>query len=309
MVWPFNSKITGNPSSYSFLITGCDTGFGNLTARKLALQGFHVYAGCLTDNGISDLKRLNLTNLIACKLDITKQDQVDSVVDRIKREVGNLFCLINNAGLQAGSLVELTSMDQFELIFAVNFFGAIRCSKACIPLLREYGGGARIINISSAASFGAAPMMSGYCASKVAIRYFGDSLRQEMQPFGIYVTSVCPGFFKTPILDSVGRAKSDFAKVPKEIQSVYGEDFVLGFVEKFQNRAKSMPDPSICVDQIVHCALAKSPPATHTVGYDSFFIWYVVYYVPMFIQRFLISLYGTFFLWGKLAWKNKQKIQ
>src|SRR4051794_26731847 len=98
----FNSQINGDPASYVFLITGTDSGFGNIASIKLARMGYTVYAACYGEAGVKQLQSLQLKNLIPVKMDVTNQKDCELVFEKIKKEEGNLFCLINNAGLNDG---------------------------------------------------------------------------------------------------------------------------------------------------------------------------------------------------------------
>ena len=89
------------------------------------------------------------------------------------------------------------------------------------------------MNISSAASFATAGGMTSYSASKAAIRMAGDSLRFELAHFGIHVTSIMPGFFKTDIVKQPHLAVDSFKKQPKDIQDIYGAEFVASFLQQF----------------------------------------------------------------------------
>ncbi|KAI8911579.1 hypothetical protein EDD86DRAFT_264074 [Gorgonomyces haynaldii] len=300
----FWGSISGNPQEYTFLITGCDTGFGNISSIELASKGYIVYAGCLTQNGLKALTNLKIPNLKPVLLDVTKQVDVDRVVQTIKAEQGKLFCLINNAGIATSYFLELTSMEEYEKIFAVNVFGAVRCTKACIPLMRSFGPGSRIINISSAASFTFAPALNAYSPSKAAIRMFGDAIRTEIGVFGIKVCTIMPGFFKTAIVESVKSAEHFHERAPKEIQDIYTLDFIESAEKHFYKSISYAPKPEVCVQTIVKCALAKNPPMNKTVGWDSFLLWYLVQIVPQWIILAVVSI-GFSPVSSKLQFKKK----
>lgn len=153
------------------------------------------------------------------KLNVCIQEDVDAFVRFVKSHAPEgVYCLINNAGIADGTFLELSSMESWERTIQVNLIGAMRMAKAVIPLLRDFGRGSRIINISSAASFACLPGMTSYSASKSAIRMAGDALRFELAPFGIHVTSIMPGFFKTAIVESPKRAIDQYKKAPAHIQ-------------------------------------------------------------------------------------------
>ncbi|KAJ3370876.1 Retinol dehydrogenase 5 [Kappamyces sp. JEL0680] len=308
----FHSSISSlDASLFPILITGTDSGFGQLASIQLAKQGYPVYAGCLTDGGIKALMDLALPTLRPVKMNVCKQEDVDRVFAKIKKEHGKLFCLVNNAGIVSSTFLELSDMKEWEATIQVNVIGAMRCAKGAIPLMRDFHAGtkrigARIINISSASSFACAPSMSSYSASKAAIKNAGDCLRYELIPFNIHVTSVMPGFFKTNIVNETDDIlPRSFRNSPKEIQDVYGEPFVQGMLDNIAARRTGMPDPSICVNEIVKCVLAIKPPTDKPVGYDSYILWYLLVFIPNSIRVFVFSIMMRFSS-NKIAWVQQQ---
>ena len=272
----FNSEFThGDKSQYPYLITGCDSGFGMMVASSLASQGFPVYAGCLTEEGMNALNDLGHPTLFPVSMNVCSSEDVDKVIKLIKKKENSLYCIINNAGIADGSILEISSMESWEKTIQVNLIGAMRVSRASIPLLREFGPGSRIINISSAASFAYLPGMSAYCASKAGIRIAGDAMRLEMQPFGIHVTSVMPGFFKTNIVTSPRQTPRDFKNAPREIQEVYGEEIFADMLDSFEKRSSRFPDPRICAEQIEKVSRQRKPPCDRPIGYDSYWLWWI----------------------------------
>lgn len=117
----------------------------------------------------------------------------------VEEENMNLYALVNNAGIQILDPIENTSIEAMREVFDVNVFGLHCLTKAFIPLLRK-NSGSRIINIGSVSGLISSPYMGAYCASKHAVEAYSDSLRVELRPFGVYVTCIEPGGFKTPLL-------------------------------------------------------------------------------------------------------------
>lgn len=114
------------------------------------------------------------------------------------------------------------------LISQVNYYGMIRCCKAFLPILKQQAPsykGSRILNIASMAGIGKSPMnLSAYCASKHAAAALSSSLRQELQVFGIQVSTVCPSFHGTPLVHTMhNMAQRQWDKMPLEKQQEYGE--------------------------------------------------------------------------------------
>jgi len=111
-------------------ISGCDTGFGNMLAKKLDDLGAHVIASCLTESGAKELIKQCSENLETVMLDITNQDNIDHVYDHVSRKYENgIYAIINNAGIAKGFFAELTPMSDYRLVMDINFFGHVAVTK------------------------------------------------------------------------------------------------------------------------------------------------------------------------------------
>ena len=146
------NQETIDPSGKIVLVTGCDSGFGNQIAYRLDQLGFHVYAGVLfpDDDGAQQLRQKCSKRLRILKMDVTKQEEVDNVVEQIKQSGMPLWALVNNAGVAI--LVPFdwgNDIDVYRKVFDVNIFGVVRVTKSCISLLRQSNG--RIVNVASLA--------------------------------------------------------------------------------------------------------------------------------------------------------------
>jgi NAD(P)-dependent dehydrogenase (short-subunit alcohol dehydrogenase family) len=269
----FWGKSTVTDLSSTFLITGCDTGFGHILAKDLAGKGYIVYAGCLTENAAKELENQKKENLIPIIIDVTKQSDIDAAVAKIEKEQGNLFCLINNAGMLNSFWFEWTTIEQAEEMFQVNYFGQVRMCKAFIPLLRKKKH-SRILNVSSMASFLYLPGLSGYNATKAALRAFSATLRQELRFFGIQVATIMPGGFKTPIQSQTATIEKCFRRSAPEIQQAYGEDFMEGFKESWEQTQKFQADPTVCTNRILEIALSTNASGEFPIGGDAWTMYH-----------------------------------
>jgi NAD(P)-dependent dehydrogenase (short-subunit alcohol dehydrogenase family) len=185
------------------LVTGGASGIGRGCAEKLAAEGATVV---VTD--LQDLKGDEVVQAIAkaggkasyLHHDVTDEDAWVGVIAKVKADHGRLDIVVNNAGIGLGGSVLDMPLADFRRQTAVNVDGVFLGCKHAIPLMRE-GGGGSIINMSSVAGLKGAPMLSGYCATKGAVRLFTKSVAMECANAkdGIRVNSVHPGIIETPI--------------------------------------------------------------------------------------------------------------
>ncbi len=194
------------------LITGCSSGFGLLTAARLAARGHFVWATMRDTSKAQGLQEeLNRRKAHATirPLDVTKPDGIKNVVEEIQKEHHTIDVLINNAGYGIGGFFEDLSEEDIRRQMEVNFFGVQNVCRQVIPLMRRCSKG-RIINISSISGQTASPCLGAYSASKWALEAFSESLSYEMKLFGIDVVLVEPGSYPTKIFSDNARYAIDF---------------------------------------------------------------------------------------------------
>jgi NAD(P)-dependent dehydrogenase (short-subunit alcohol dehydrogenase family) len=192
---PSPSRAVETESQKAVLITGASTGIGRYAAERLAANGYFVYAGA---RKAADIEALNkIDNIMAVRLDVTKQDEIDAAVDLIRKEGRGLWGLVNNAGVNVVAPLIEADVSEVEFLFNVNVFGVFRVTKAFAPLIIESQG--RIVNISSISGFLAGPSYGIYAGSKHALEAMTDSLAREMRDLGVTVVAVEPGNFASEI--------------------------------------------------------------------------------------------------------------
>lgn len=184
------------------IVTGASSGFGLLTTLELAKAGFQVIATmrnkAKADELLKEANRLIIqSNLIIHELDVTSESSVEQLAAMIK-SIGRVDVLVNNAGYAGAGFVEEITMEEYRKQFDTNFFGVIAVTKTVIPFMRRQRKG-KIINVSSISGKIAFPGLSPYVASKHALEGWSESLRLELSPFGIAVTLIEPGSYKTSI--------------------------------------------------------------------------------------------------------------
>ncbi len=182
------------------LITGATSGIGRLTAETLAESGYFVYAGARKQEDMDELNAID--NIMAVRLDVTVQEDIDAAVALIEKEGRGLWGLVNNAGVNVIDPLIESDMSDLEFLFDVNVYGVVRVTKAFAPMIIESRG--RIVNISSIAGVlaGGLDGYGFYVMSKHAVEAFTDQLAWEMAKFGVRVSSVLPGGFESEIGNS-----------------------------------------------------------------------------------------------------------
>ena len=179
------------------LITGANSGFGLLTARKFAQAGHTVNAGFRSKNRAGDLEALarELPNVRPVRLDVTDQALIDSAVAQA-REAGPIDVLVNNAGFELVCPVDSLSDELLSRQFDTNVFGVVRMIRAVAPEMRERKSGS-IVNLSSVQGWVTVAYSAAYAASKHALESLSEGLWYELAPFGVRVAVVEPGVFLT----------------------------------------------------------------------------------------------------------------
>jgi NAD(P)-dependent dehydrogenase (short-subunit alcohol dehydrogenase family) len=172
------------------LITGASSGFGKMTAKLFARNGWHVIATMRNPGEQTDLVDTN--DVLVTRLDVQDRDSIGEAIEAGITRFGIIDALINNAGFGLFGVFEATSREKIQEQFDVNVFGVMDVTRAILPHFRKNKGGL-IINVSSGAGVFALPMISLYCASKFALEGFSESLSYELASQNIVVKIVEPG--------------------------------------------------------------------------------------------------------------------
>ncbi|MCS5636606.1 MAG: SDR family oxidoreductase [Myxococcota bacterium] len=184
------------------LITGSNSGIGRATAILLAARGYRVFAA-MRDVGKAEKLLAGAAAAGAevhpVALDVNDDASVQQAMAEISGEAGGVDVLVNNAGIAYNAAVEDVNIAEARGVMETNFWGAIRCTQAVLPAMREQGSG-HVVNISSIAGRIAALGQVVYSASKWAVEAMSENLAQEVAPFGIRVSIIEPGVTRTAIL-------------------------------------------------------------------------------------------------------------
>lgn len=259
MVIVFAAPQTANAGDQrSILITGASTGIGRNLTETLAENGYHVYAGARKDEDLAELDAIE--NVTAVKLDVTRQEQVDAVVDLIKKNGTGLYALVNNAGVGGGGPVIETPIENQTFVYAVNVEGVYRTTKAFAPLVIESKG--RVVTTGSiAGTISAHPGFSAYSGSKHWIEAFTDSVATELEPQGVWVSVVEPGNYKSNIRrSSVSRRleqqKAIEGEITEEMKKAY---------EATAERELSYKEPDEVSEAFMHALFDDKPLRRYVV--------------------------------------------
>ena len=178
------------------LITGCSRGLGNALARTVLEGGDNLVATARNQNDLAALVELGGDRVVAVALDVTDTSAAARAVATAIDRFGGLDIVVNNAGYGNVSPIEDTSLDDFRAQIETNLFGTIIVTKAAIRVFREQRSG-RFIQFSSIGGRTGATGRAPYSAAKFGVEGFSEVLATEMAPYGVKVTIIEPGGFRT----------------------------------------------------------------------------------------------------------------
>lgn len=181
-------------------ITGASSGIGEALAVRLSKTGCRLVLSARRTDELERVKArcTHPDRVFLLPLDVTRFDELPDAAHKAVAFTGRVDVLINNAGVSQRSLVKDTLPEVDRRIMDINFLGTVGVTKALLPHFLQNGSG-HYVTVSSVTGKYGTPFRSAYAASKHALHGFFDSLRAELEPAGIKVTLICPGFVKTPI--------------------------------------------------------------------------------------------------------------
>ncbi len=204
-----NSNIVRSKQQQIALVTGSSSGIEYETSLRVARNGIYTYASMRSLSKSKEMiyyaKRDNLS-LKVLRLDVTDKESISKAMDKIIAEKNRIDILVNNARYSLLGPLEQLDIDEIKEEFETNFFGIIMLIQSVLPIMQKQGYG-RIINISSLAGRIGFPLSSAYVSSKFALEGLVESLRYEVQPFGITVVLIEPGVIKTNFVNSMKLGK------------------------------------------------------------------------------------------------------
>jgi NAD(P)-dependent dehydrogenase (short-subunit alcohol dehydrogenase family) len=190
------------------------------------------------------------------ELDVDSDDSVNKCVSGLVEKTGRVDVLVNNAGFVLTGGVEETSVGEAKAQFETNFFGAVRMVKAVLPIMRRQGSG-QIVNVSSIAAFLPVPFEGYYAAAKAALLAYSESLRHEVKSFGVRVSVIEPGFFRT----NLGNARRSAS------QPIHDYDRMrTKVIETLEDDISKGGDPKRVAETVLRIIQSRSPQLEYRVG-------------------------------------------
>lgn len=244
----------------TFFITGANSGFGLAIAAAASRQGSKVVGTVRSEQAKAVLAN-RLPNVHSVLCDVTEFDRIDGIVTQVEDEHGPVDVLVNNAGYGHEGILEESPLEEMRRQFDVNVFGAVAVAKAFLPRFRERRRGF-IVNVTSMGGMITMPGIAYYCGSKFALQGISDVMRAEMAPFGVQVTTLCPGSFRT---DWAGRS------MVRTERSIPDYDALFDPIREARHAksGKQLGDPEKLAAAVLILIESENPPPQLLLGSDA----------------------------------------
>ncbi len=258
-VGPVHAEQEKTGTQKAVLITGASTGIGRAMAELIASKGHFVYAGARKDKDMAELNAID--NILAVRLDVTDQAQIDAAVITITEAGRGLYGLINNAGVAVVYALAEAPDSEVEWLMDVNLYGPFRVTKAFAPLIIESKG--RISTTGSISGILSGPAFGPYSMSKHAMEAFSDSLGREMDDSGVHVSIIEPGNYKSDIGKNVlaRMKKKGYDKDDSPFKATY--DRVSGWED--EDAENGSGDPQEVARAALHAMFDENPKRRYLV--------------------------------------------
>jgi len=250
----------------SVVITGASSGIGRAAVKRMSGAGWRVFAGVRREADGQKLVEESGNRVEPVLMDVSDAGAVAQAAAFVQERLGGagLAGLVNNAGIGVTGPLEYLPAAELRRQFEVNVFGLLSVTQAFLPAIRTARG--RIVNVGSIGDRFTMPFGGPLCASKHAVASLNDALRQELYPFGIFVSLIEPASIRT---DAVGKLAEEnrerLARMSPEARARYGESF-----EKFTRKAVEQEEvgspPSVVADAICRALTERRPKARYLCG-------------------------------------------
>jgi NAD(P)-dependent dehydrogenase (short-subunit alcohol dehydrogenase family) len=243
------------------LITGVSSGFGRAFAEAALTEGYTVIGTVRNEDARKEFETIESKRAKSLILDVTDFAAIDASISKIEQEIGPVDVLVNNAGYGHEGVLEESSLEEMRRQFEVNVFGAVALMKAVLPTMRKRRSG-HIINITSMGGYITMPGIAYYCGSKFALEGISETLAKEVKGFGIHVTAIAPGSFRT---DWAGRSMVRSGRSIADYDSVF-EPIRKARQEKSGHQTG---DPIKAAEVLLKLLATENPPVHLLLGSDA----------------------------------------
>lgn len=226
-----------------YWITGASSGIGRGLALALAAKGHRVVASARNAEALEALAAEAAGDIHALALDVTDVEQCRAAVAKIESDHGEIGCAVLNAGTHKPTPVDGFRAEDVRSLVDVNLMGVVNCVD---PLLERFlaRGKGQLALMASVAGYRGLPMAGGYCATKAAVIALAESLNCELEPKGIKVQVICPGFVRTPLTDlnefPMPHLMEVEDAVARVVEGLNGSEFEIAFPRRFAWQLKMM---------------------------------------------------------------------
>jgi len=240
------------------VITGGASGIGLATARALHSRDAHVVLADINDQGLQQAAEQILlhnpeapSSVLGVPTDVTNEQQVQALMRQALETFGRIDLVMTSAGVGQGGPIDLFTASEMQTMMNINFMGTYHCVQAALPAMRQQQAG-HFVFLSSVAGKMGAPLLTGYCASKWAVRGFSIALRAELHGSGIGVTTVYPAWVETPMIHQDEQAMK-FLNVQALLTADQVAAEILQAVTEERRDLTLAPNPDIAlILQIMH---------------------------------------------------------
>ena len=244
-----------------WLITGCSSGLGQAIAEQVLNAGYRVVATARDPSALGKVVAQGSDRAITLALDVTDKASIAAAVSQAERRFGSVDVLVNNVGYGYFAALEEGEEPAVQALFATNVFGPWQVANAVLPGMRERGRG-HVVNISSVGGIVTFPAVGFYHMAKFAVEGFSETLAKELAPFGLHVTVVEPGAFRTEFRGSSG--KQSAIRFPAYAETAgKARDNVLAA------HGQQRGDPARGARAIIKAIEADKPPLHLVIGGDA----------------------------------------
>ncbi len=248
------------------LVTGASSGIGRATVRRLDGAGWKVFAGVRREEDAAALRAGSSPRLEPLLLDVLDADAIAAAAERVDAEPGGLDGLVDNAGVAIPGPLETMPIEDFRRQIELNLTAQLAVAQAMLPAIRTARG--RLVLVTSLGGRVALPFTGAYHAAKFGLEAVGDSLRQELAPWGLRVVIVEPGSIDTPIWER-GEASADesLAGSPR-MQELYGAA-IERYRKVIRDTAERGIPPEKVAAKVQHALESRRPRTRYLVGLDA----------------------------------------